>query len=117
MSKAFRTKSGSVSAEGRRKAKSAGDTMPGTGGKFPIRNLSDLSNAKHDIGRTTEPHAKVVAWIDKRAKELHGSPVGGSKPHEFRPPATSNAHGYKGTQKSGAYRMSGHPGAHRIGGK
>ena len=52
--------------------------MPGTGGKFPIRNLSDLSNAKHDIGRTSEPHGKVVSWINKRAKELGGKKVGQS---------------------------------------
>jgi len=79
---AFRTKSGSVSAAGRQQAKKAGDTMPGTGGKFPIRNKSDLANAKHDIGRTNEPRAKVVAWIDKRAKELGGKPVGGDRPHK-----------------------------------
>jgi hypothetical protein len=79
--KTFRTLSGSVSAHGRQAAKSKGETMPGTGGKFPIRNLSDLSNAKHDIGRTSEPHAKVVAWIDKRARELGGKPVGGD--HHF----------------------------------
>ena len=78
---AFRTAGGSVSAHGRAQAKAHGDTMPGTGGKFPIRNLSDLSNAKHDIGRTSEPHAKVVGWINKRARELGGSPVGGD--HKF----------------------------------
>ena len=79
---AFRTKSGAVSAGGRRAAKSKGETMPGTGGKFPIRNLSDLSNAKHDIGRTSEPRAKVVAWIDRRARQLGGKPVGGND-HQF----------------------------------
>lgn len=51
--------------------------MPGTGGKFPIRNKSDLAKAKHDIGRTSEPHDKVVAWIDHRARELGGKSVGG----------------------------------------
>ena len=76
----FRTPSGAVSAKGRSEAKSKGETMPGTGGKFPIRNKSDLANAKRDIGRTNEPHSKVVAWIDRRAKELGGKPVGGSKP-------------------------------------
>lgn len=50
--------------------------MPGTGGKFPIRNKSDLAKAKHDIGRTNEPRSKVVAWIDRRARELGGKPVG-----------------------------------------
>lgn len=72
----FNTPSGGVSAEGRREAKAKGETMPGTGGKFPIRNLSDLAKAKHDIGRTTEPRSKVVGWINKRAKELGGKPVG-----------------------------------------
>ena len=81
MAEAFRTKSGGVSAQGRHAAKAKGETMPGTGGKFPIRNLSDLSNAKHDIGRTSEPHAKVVGWINKRARELGGKPVGGE--HRF----------------------------------
>jgi hypothetical protein len=80
---AFRTKSGSVSANGRQQAKSKGQTMPGTGGKFPIRNLSDLSNAKHDIGRTSEPRAKVIGWIDRRAKELGGKAVGTTKDHHF----------------------------------
>ena len=79
---AFRTESGSVSAGGRRAAKSKGRTMPGTAGKFPIRNLSDLANAKHDIGRTSEPRGKVVAWIDRRARQLGGKPVGG-KDHHF----------------------------------
>ena len=79
MATKFRTPSGAVSAKGRGEAKSKGQTMPGTGGKFPIRNLSDLANAKRDIGRTNEPRGKVVSWIDRRAKELGGKPVGGKK--------------------------------------
>lgn len=75
-SEGFNTPSGGVSAHGREEAKSRGETMPGTGGKFPIRNKSDLKKAKHDIGRTTEPHAKVTAWINKRARDLGGKPVG-----------------------------------------
>jgi len=35
--------------------------------------------------------------------------------HSFRPPATSKAHGYKGTNPHGSLRVSGHSGAHRIG--
>jgi hypothetical protein len=81
--KSFRTASGAVSEHGRKQAKSKGQTMPGTGGKFPIRNLSDLSNAKHDIGRTSEPRAKVIGWIDRRAKELGGKAVGATKDHHF----------------------------------
>lgn len=73
---AFNTPSGGVSAHGRHEAKKSGQTMPGTD-KFPIRNKSDLEKAKHDIGRTSEPRKKVVAWIDKRARDLGGKPVGG----------------------------------------
>lgn len=76
--KAFNVPSGGVSAHGRQIAKSKGETMPGTGGKFPIRNLSDLAKAKHDIGRTNEPRSKVVSWINRRAKELGGRKVGES---------------------------------------
>lgn len=72
----FNTTSGGVSAHGRREAKNSGETMPGTD-KFPIRNKSDLEKAKHDIGRTNEPRKKVVAWIDRRARQLGGKPVGG----------------------------------------
>ena len=75
--KAFNTPSGGVSAHGRKQAKSKGQTMPGTGGKFPIRNTSDLAKAKHDIGRTSEPRSKVVSWINRRARQLGGKPVGG----------------------------------------
>ena len=81
--KSFRVPSGGVSAHGRKQAKVKGETMPGTGGKFPIRNLSDLANAKHDIGRTSEPHGKVVGWINKRARQLGGKPVGEIKDHHF----------------------------------
>ena len=72
---AFRTPSGSVSAEGRLKAQKQGETMKG--GSFPIRNASDLSNAKHDVGRAKNP-AAARRWIDKRAKEL-GEPGLGKK--------------------------------------
>lgn len=75
-SEGFNTPSGGVSAHGRRAAKESGHTLPGTD-KFPIRNLSDLAKAKHDIGRTSEPRSKVVSWIDRRAKDLGGKPVGG----------------------------------------
>jgi hypothetical protein len=48
--------------------------MPG--GRFPIRNASDLANAKHDIGRAKDPGA-VRAWINKRADEMGKPGVGG----------------------------------------
>jgi hypothetical protein len=71
---AFRTKSGSVSAGARREAEAHGDAMPG--GRFPIRNTSDLSNAKHAFGRANDKPA-VKRWINKRARELGEPPMGG----------------------------------------
>jgi hypothetical protein len=70
----FRTKSGSVSAAGRSAAKAAGETQPGTD-KFPIRNKSDLANAKQSIGRSNTPGA-TRAWINRRARELGEPPLG-----------------------------------------
>lgn len=73
---AFRTKSGAVSAAGRRSAQAKGETQPGGGGKFPIRNKSDLRNAKLSLGRSSTPGA-TRRWINRRAKELGAKPVGG----------------------------------------
>jgi hypothetical protein len=64
-----------VSQEKRDRAEKAGDTLPGTD-KFPITNASDLAKAKHDIGRTNEPHDKVVRYIDRKAEELGEPGVG-----------------------------------------
>lgn len=74
-----RTPGGSVKASARRAAQAKGHTLPGTN-KFPINNLKDLANAKHDIGRTNEPKSKVVAFINSRAAALGGKPVGGGRP-------------------------------------
>ena len=71
---AFRTPSGSVSAGARREAHSKGQTM--ADGSFPIRNASDLSNAKHDVGRAKNPEA-ARRWINKRARDLGEPPLGG----------------------------------------
>jgi hypothetical protein len=70
----FRTPSGSVSEGARKQAEGKGEAMPG--GRFPIRNASDLSNAKHAFGRADDKPA-VKRWIDKRAKELGKPPMGG----------------------------------------
>ena len=37
-----------------------------------------------EIAFTNEPHGKVVAWIDKRARELGGSPVGKSRDERMK---------------------------------
>lgn len=50
--------------------------MPG--GRFPIRNKSDLSNAKHAFGRAKDK-PKVRGWINKRARELGEPPMGSEK--------------------------------------
>jgi hypothetical protein len=76
MSKGFRTPSGGVSQSGRDKAEKQGDAMPG--GRFPIRNKSDLSNAKHAFGRAKDK-PKVRGWINKRARELGEPPMGSEK--------------------------------------
>lgn len=68
------TPSGGVKASARRKAETEGDTM--AGGRFPIRNDADLSNAKHAYGRANDKPA-VKRWIDKRARELGEPPLGG----------------------------------------
>jgi hypothetical protein len=69
----FRTKSGGVSAAGRKAAQEKGQTMPGGG--FPIRNAKDLANAKQSVGRAKNP-AAARRWINKNAKELGKPPIG-----------------------------------------
>ena len=70
----FRTPSGSVSQGARQQAESKGQSM--AGGRFPIRNTADLSNAKHAFGRANDKPA-VKRWIDKRARDLGEPPMGG----------------------------------------
>lgn len=77
-----RTKGGGVKASARHAARAAGHTLPGTD-KFPIVTRGDVANAKHRIGSTTEPRSKVVAYINRRARALGVSPVGGAPPHHF----------------------------------
>jgi hypothetical protein len=50
--------------------------LPGTD-KFPVDSAADVRNAKHDIGRTNEPHGKVVRYINEMASEYGVSQVGG----------------------------------------
>jgi hypothetical protein len=72
-----------VSEEKRDRAEKSGDTLPGTD-KFPITNKTDLENAKHDIGRTSEPHDKVVNYINRKADELGAPKVGEEKTSRLR---------------------------------
>jgi hypothetical protein len=52
-----------------------GKAMPsGDGGRFPIRNRTDLQKAVHAVGRvrpnTEEARSKVRRFITRRAREL-----------------------------------------------
>ena len=60
----------------RERAEKKGETMPG--GKFPIRNKKDLANAKHDVGRASNP-AAARRWINKQARELDAPELGEAK--------------------------------------
>ncbi len=71
-------KEAEVSEKKRKDAEKKGDTLPGTD-KFPIENKKDLENAKHDIGRTNEPKAKVERYINEQAKELGAPGIGGKE--------------------------------------
>lgn len=51
--------------------------LPGPGDKFPVSSAADVENAKHDVGRTSEPHAKVERYINDMAREYHVAPLGG----------------------------------------
>lgn len=64
-----------VSQQKREHAEEHGHTLPGTD-KFPIENKQDLENAKHDVGRTNEPHDKVVRYINERADDLGAAKIG-----------------------------------------
>lgn len=61
-----------ISAEQRRQAASRGQALPG--GRFPIRNRTDLENAIRAVGRvrpnTEAARAKVRRFIIRRAHAL-----------------------------------------------
>jgi hypothetical protein len=71
-------------------------------GKAPRPSPAHLQENPGEADMHTQPHAPMMG-----------------EPHSFRPPATSNAHGYghSSSQRHGSHRLSGHPGAHRIGSK
>jgi len=66
-------------AEERRASMAAGHAMPG--GRYPIENVSDLSNAMQAIGRGKGSHAAIRAHIVSRAKSLGATD---SLPEEWR---------------------------------
>lgn len=75
-----RTAAGGYAAGGvsEKERRDAPHHLPGTD-KFPIGSGADVENAKHDIGRTDEPHGKVVRYIDEMAREYGEAPVGSDR--------------------------------------
>lgn len=73
-----RTAAGGLAAGGvtEHERETATHHLPGTKDKFPVNGPADVENAKHDIGRTNEPHDKVVNYINDMAREYHVAPVG-----------------------------------------
>lgn len=55
----------------RRQLAQKGKAMPG--GRFPIRNHSDLKKAVRAVGRAKGDHAKVRRFIIRRAEQLGGT--------------------------------------------
>ena len=58
-----------LSTAARDKAASQGQAMQG--GRFPIRNRTDLENAIHAVGRAKGDHDMVRRFIVKRARALN----------------------------------------------
>lgn len=61
-----------LDTEARERLAKAGKAMPG--GRFPIRDKSDLGNAIQAVGRASGGEAgrkRVRRWIYRRAKELN----------------------------------------------
>lgn len=66
------------STKARAKAQSQGHAFKN--GRFPIRNVADLNKAKQAIGRVKPGDRQaLVAYINRRAKELGQPPVGETK--------------------------------------
>ena len=87
----------------------------------PKTNPGDYDNEAHENPRgKAMPPTPAYLQENPGEADMHMQPrMGMGQPHSFRPPATSNAHGYKhhSGQREGSLRMSGHPGAHRLGSK
>lgn len=57
-----------ISEKERMKLEKEGKAM--AGGRFPVRNRSDLRNAIKLVGNSDLPKAEVIAYLKRRAKEL-----------------------------------------------
>lgn len=58
-----------LSTDARKKAAASGAALPG--GRFPIRNRTDLENAIRAVGRAKGDHDMVRRFIVKRARALN----------------------------------------------
>ena len=58
-----------ISTADRRRATTQGEAMPG--GRFPIRNRTDLENAIRAVGRAKGDHDLVRRFVMRRAKALN----------------------------------------------
>jgi hypothetical protein len=72
-----------------------------------------LAKAEHSENAAVKKRAVFA----ENAKHWHHGGHHVSEPHQFSKPPANGAHGYGHTERHGALRMSGHPGAHRIGSK
>jgi len=79
-----------------------------------LAHRAHLAETLGHMHHAHQPHPKTNPG--EYDNEAHG-PMPTPVPHTFRPPATSGAHGYRhsGEQRSGSLRLSGDPGAHRLG--
>ena len=66
------------------------------------------------MGHAKQPHGTGIGAGTTDIAEHH-KPSRMGEPHKFRQPEMREAHTFSGTKKSGAYRMSGHANAHRVG--
>lgn len=73
------------------------------------------------MGTVKPPKVPVPEKLQENPGEadMYQHPVAPVMAHEFKPPASTQVHGYKHSQeqRQGALRMSGHAKAHRLGKK
>ena len=92
----------------------------GEGHRGEVANVGTEKRGTGLVGNTNsdenakQPHGKSIGAGANEGAEHHKG-HGMKEAHSFKMPATSGAHGFTGTHKRGAHRVSGHSGAHMIG--
>ena len=90
----------------------AGESKKGYDRSGHFKGNPGFAEGKHVPGQSYHDEQKEH-W-GKEADGGKSAPMPHVKqPHTF--PQANNAHGYTGPVRQGCYRLSGHPGAHRIG--